>query len=220
MKHYDNLLKLLRGKHESELNDSELAALTYHILSNYKTNGAILISIEIAISKSKNIAPFRLLLDSAKFGANLEIPNSITNQNIRKLLNILIIGINSGADVTNNLEEFHTLLTKSIDDKNRIKAKTDGMRIISLLGVVFFFPLFSGIAAGISLASNSSLLSRSIADGIRTICIAYITTILLITNFFLNPLRSFFESLRSTIPLLLLACIFQSGAFYFASYAI
>lgn len=219
---YDFILSAFGRKARSCFSHSEIVILASDILRNYRKKGSLLLGLDASLYSSPKYIPFSRLARSIKLGHFPEIESSSKlNQSTLTLYNILVVGLTQSTSVENNLENFCNDVRKGIEERNKIKSKTDGMNIISLLGVILFFPLFSGITAGITLSSGGLLSSQKLlSDEIRALCMGYVFTILSIKNYFSNPLNNLATAIKSSAPLLIISYFFQSAAFYFASYAI
>ncbi|MDE1870600.1 MAG: hypothetical protein KGH71_06595, partial [Candidatus Micrarchaeota archaeon] len=91
---------------------------------------------------------------------------------------------------------------------------------LSLVGIVFFFPLFSGITASIVLSSLTGPSAIAIVNGLRLIGAGYIVLATLITNSLLKPARTILSLVRDSLPMVIFGCTLQAIAYSFASYAI
>lgn len=207
----------------SALSEQEVASLTNEIRVNYAKSRSLLTAIKLSVPKEDKYRPFLKLAKSVELGMIPDV-NGFYDKNSESastLLNILILGLRQRSKVNRNLENFHTNLVKKTALKNKIKARVNGMQVLSLLGLLFFLPLFSGISSSLATYSLTSSSARAnISSGIRAICLGYIFEILLITSSFLKPAERFLLVLSKTLPLLACSYLFQSAAYYLASYAI
>ncbi|MDE1845817.1 MAG: hypothetical protein KGH53_00840 [Candidatus Micrarchaeota archaeon] len=219
------LSKILREIHlpAEKLSENEIASLAKEVLHNYRGNRALLRSVEKSLVPGKKYKSFLKFINSAKLGLIHEF-GSLINKNPESssiLLGILTLGLQSGANIERNLESFHSTLMKRIELRNKVKSKVNGMQVITLLGLIFFFPLFSGIAASIASYSIASQSAKSyVSAAIRTLCIAYVSIILVITNSFIEPWKGVRSALFKALPFALFAAILQYGSYYFALNAI
>jgi len=208
------------GKKDS-FSDAEISSLAVNLLANYRKGNSALKSLEISSGgdlKYKRIAILakRYLLSNAE---GLE-KSPFTETNLNILLKIIHIGIITGTDISKNLEDFAEWMDAKMEKENKIRSKVNGMQILSLVGIVFFFPLFSGITASIVRSSLTGISAGTIVNGLRLIGMGYIVIATLITNSLLKPARTIVSLLRDSLPMALFGCILQTVAYTFSSYAI
>ncbi|MDE1850567.1 MAG: hypothetical protein KGH54_02105 [Candidatus Micrarchaeota archaeon] len=208
------------GKQDS-VSDAEISAFALNLLTNYRKNNSALKSLQESTGSDPKYRKFaavsrKYLLSNltAIERAHFEEPN------LNMLLGIVHIGITTGADITKNLEDFLEWIDAKIERENRVRSKVSGMQVLSLLGIVFFFPLFSGITASIVRSSLTGPAAASTVTGLRLIGIGYVLIATLITNSLLNPSRGLIAILKSSLPMAFLGCALQTIAYTFSSYAI
>ncbi|MDE1869905.1 MAG: hypothetical protein KGH71_02875 [Candidatus Micrarchaeota archaeon] len=205
------------------LSEQEVATLSQGILHNYAKSKSLLGSIKTSIPNKTKYQSFLKLVKSVELGTTPKM-NSFSEKNSESagtLLNILILGLRQRRNISKNLELFRTNLLQKIELRNKINSRVNGMQILSLLGLLFFFPLFSGISSALatySLSSPPAILYVSI--GIKAICLTYIFEILMITSSFLRPAERFLTIFTGNLSLLACSYLLQSTAYYLASYAI
>lgn len=111
---------------------------------------------------------------------------SSSDPNIRELCEIITFGLSSGADISNNLKTFISCLESDIENRNRVLQNSLNMDTLSRIGIIFFVPIFGGIASsiigasGMILSSEVSTLKRSF----QLIIIIYIALMSYIMNSF------------------------------------
>jgi len=205
------------------VSDQEVAYLAQAISRNYMKSKSLTASIKASLPKDTRYDVFLKLVNSVELGINPalnEFPDK-KSETASTLSNILILGLRRRSNIAKNLENFSSNLLKKIALRNKIKARVNGMQVLSLLGLIFFFPLFSGISSALVTYSIGSPITRLyVSNGMRAICLAYIFEILLITRAFLKPAERFALLLSKTMPLLVCSYLMQFAAYCLASYAI
>ncbi|MDE1804312.1 MAG: hypothetical protein KGH59_00810 [Candidatus Micrarchaeota archaeon] len=199
---------------------SEIISLSSSVLYNYRASHSAIKALEAAVS---NDVKYETLCVLAKrwrmsdFGA--EIPQKFGAE-MYNLLKILHLGASNGVEIEKNLEDFHSLQLQKSELRNMMNAKVSGMQTLSVIGVILFFPLFSGIASSIA---SSSLIGTGKAVttwGIRSISMLYIIIVLCINRILIKPWLRISEILQYVAPLAGIAYALQSASFGFSSYVI
>ncbi len=138
---------------------------------------------------------------SARLGAQ-KIKNSCNvGSQCAKFIGTLANGMTSGRDISQEIDIMLQKIRSTNAHENLIREKTEGMHVISQLGISFFFPMFAGISSNIMQASLSA---GSLGSTSRTFVLSvmlYIGTILFITSSFKNPKSPPIHRISAVVPL-------------------
>lgn len=219
---YEKIIGIAQGKKQAAINDADVVILACAMLSSYRGEKSIIKSLKAGMAGetkyamlSLAIRRYTMSLDSTVFDGCKGV-----NDNLDTLLGIVQLGISTGANIEQNLDNFCTNLAEGIARKNTIRSKTEDMRILSLIGITFFFPLFSGITSSIAASTLSQGSGAKLSDGLRIIGISYTAIALFITNAFTRPGRGMLLAIKASLPLAAVAASLQTISYYLASYAL
>ncbi len=130
---------------------------------------------------------------------------------MKELTSILQAGIEYGAGVSNKLKAFSDRLKSFESLSNSIRSKTAGSRITTLLGLVFFFPAFSGISIAIIKMQFANPLNFMIA------ALAYCITSIFISVSFEHLQNNWLKNALISLPYALTSVFVLLASFYFAN---
>lgn len=208
------------GKKDS-FSDAEISALALNLLTNYRKTNSAIKSLDLVLGGDLKYGKFAQIVSRHRLSSTSCIKKEhFVGGNLNILLNILDIGIRNGTDISKNLEDFLEWIDAKIENENKIRSKVNGMQVLSLIGIAFFFPLFSGITASIVRSSLSGPSANTTVTGLRLIGIGYVFLVALITNSFLNPSRKLLSAVQASIPIAAIGFLLQTAAFTFSSYAL
>jgi len=187
---------LLGRRNADSPKNSELINFISSIQSNYKRSGSLRLAIERAAASSYTFSPLlsRLLRSYAMGGKfyYAEMRMSRTGSEAQKsplgeLLAVLSEGLEGGSNIVNQLSFLKQRLESEEEERNTVASKVESMSAVSKMGIMFFFPVFSGISSAI-IGSTASMMHGSALIGMKLgeISIAYIIAISVINSFFSN----------------------------------
>ena len=137
-----------------------------------------------------------------------------------ELMDIIIVGASRGAQIKEALENLCANLALSSELERKVKGKVNGMQTISLAGLVFFFPIFSGITATIMQSTISGPHSDTIPHYMVLAGIGYVLLMLLLNTLITRPEKSRASIIRSIIPAFLFSVVLELLTYHLTSYAI
>ena len=176
-------MKLAFNSHTPEDSDTthDILMFVEVLLSEYRTGHPLVQTIEdsaaIASSASKKAEN---ALKAYRCGITAEAAfsriNTGNNAFMQELFSILASGLDSGADITQMLEDLLERLRTEMEKKTSISAKIGNNMFISRSGSALFFPAFSGIAINIISFSYSinPQLGTQFASALAIILLGYI----------------------------------------------
>lgn len=142
-------------------------------------------------------------INAAKLGA-LKIENigpNATDEEVAKFIGTASIGMSSGRNISPEISVMHQGIKRIRAQESMIIEKTEGMHVISQLGISFFFPMFAGISSNIMQASIGAASIGSIPNAFALSVMLYIGVILFITASFKSPKDSVGFRVNSVVPL-------------------
>ncbi|MGI0141856.1 MAG: hypothetical protein ACREBF_04390 [Candidatus Micrarchaeales archaeon] len=218
-KQFHRLISIFSARKEGKYSSADISALSLSTLVNYNSSGSALKAFSTSVLNDQKYRDLREYAIKRYFSSEDPEPKT-SNPALQILLTIVGIGIRTGANISKNLEDFNNWLNLKAEKENSVRSKVNGMQILSLIGVVFFFPLFSGITASIVNNAVVGAGNKAISNGIRIIGIVYVSIILFITNSFAKPMQSLSKTIVTSSPLILTSFALQTIAYSLASYAI
>jgi hypothetical protein len=110
------------------------------------------------------------------------------DSNISELAAIIVAGIQGGADIRNNLDQFISRLESDIENGNRADLNSLNMDGLSSVGVSFFVPMFGGIASSIisGSASINGMQAQNVVIGFQAVIIIYVAVMSYLMDAFKN----------------------------------
>ncbi|MEM3215980.1 MAG: hypothetical protein QXS17_03635, partial [Candidatus Micrarchaeaceae archaeon] len=88
--------------------------------------------------------------------------------------------------IENKLGIFIEDLEREVSTKNKLHAKTAGMSMLTLAGIAFFFPLFSGIGLAILRSSGGLVVSSNYSE-FAVVSMVYVVLMLYLVSVFSHP---------------------------------
>lgn len=182
------------------MNDKEVLALTKEFQRNYLKTGRIISAIDMIESKSDPEKTLKRIAKETMLSG--EPSHNTSNSSFGEFLEILLFGIDSGKNISKNLEFFIHKLENEISKANRIKSKVSGLNLLTYAGMVFFIPLFGGISATI-LTTSLNLMNSSmqvLKERFLLVIDAYTSIILYTNRFFSHPFEGMMKRLYAIAP--------------------
>ncbi len=140
-------------------------------------------------------------IKSARLGASKMIHARADNDQGAKFIETVANGMSSGRDISQEINLMHQKVRGAKAHENLVREKTEGMHVISQLGISFFFPMFAGVSSNIMQASISAGSFGPISRTFALSVMLYIGTILFITSSFKNPKAPASHRISTVVPL-------------------
>ena len=135
-----------------------------------------------------------------------------SNAYLSQLFDVLQANMEVGSSIGKRLSLLIERMENAEILSNKIRAKTAGNSLLTYIGIVFFFPLFSGISAGITQSQLAHFANHAVSSFLPLV-MAYSFAMLYISYSFAHPDSRFEKRIAYA-----LSSAFVSGSVFSAAY--
>jgi hypothetical protein len=200
------IIYFIDSRNRKKIN-TEMPAIIKVFLQNYSESGSLQNSMRKAALNSK--INKKEILRAAAIMSTSASSNSfkakIYDDNLKRFLDIALYGNATGKDISRSMILLEKRLNNERNEKLKIFSKIKSMQFISIIGIGFFFPMFSGIS--ISIIYSYMAIASSIIMPFKVLAISYILIILMLYEALKDPSKKLIDMGYGILPIAIISSI-------------